>query len=154
VNDHGFDDSRNDTLSRALRQAAPQPPFDDVDWMALHARIGAAAQPTLAAVAAARAVEVARADSAARRPPDVWQPLAGWSPFGIPLAAAATVLLMIGAVAAGSVGRDAPGDATTSFHTLEEELVSGLGAGAGPILAGIGPDDMLDAVLFYGGEDW
>jgi hypothetical protein len=84
----------DDPLGNELHGAS-QPPMDDVDWMALHARIRRAAEPALAARAQALA-ETARPLAGIAASSNVWQPLAGWSPFGIPLAAAATVILMIG----------------------------------------------------------
>jgi hypothetical protein len=139
MNGHMFDESRDEALADALRSAVPQPPMEEVDWDGLHARITAAALPLAEAPAQAW-----------------WQPLAGWSPRGIPMAAAATVLLMLGAGAIGTAARDGA-DATSgaiSFQTVEEELVSGLAIGARPLLAGLETDAMLDAVLFYDGEDW
>jgi hypothetical protein len=140
----------DDPLGNELHGAS-QPPMDDVDWMALHARIRRAAEPALAARAQALA-ETARPLAGIAASSNVWQPLAGWSPFGIPLAAAATVILMIGAARVGTepVRRSDTG----SFRTIEEEFVIGLGGNAAPLVAGIGSEDMLDAVLFYDGEDW
>jgi hypothetical protein len=40
------------------------------------------------------------------------------------------------------------------FVTIEEELASGVAAGARSILAGLDADAMLDVALFYDGEDW
>jgi hypothetical protein len=162
-----FDDSRDtpqeqaDVLRRGLRDAVPPPPMNDVDWKALHARIGVAARPALAELAAGRTATGQPQDQAPwlRAKPaqaqSVWQPLAGWSSRGIPLAAAASVLLMLGAAWLGTTSaRDVSTPDVTSFRTLEEEFMEGLGAGAAPLLAGIGPDELLDAVLFYGGEGW
>jgi hypothetical protein len=154
----------DEVVRRAMREAAHEPPTGDVDWMALQARISAAARPTLDAIAAGRSLDVVRVDEAdaARRPAAprgkvlqgaaVWQPLAGWSPFGIPLAAAATVLLMLGSTLVGGAPA-ATASAGASFRTIEEEFASGLGGGAGALLAG-GTDDMLDVALFLEGEDW
>jgi hypothetical protein len=139
MNGNMFDESRDDALAAALRAAVPQPPMDEVDWDGLHARITAAAAPLTEA-----------------SPPVWWQPLAGWSPRGIPMAAAATVLLMLGAAAIGTAARDGLDvtPARISFETVEEELVRGLAIGSRPLLAGLETDAMLDAVLFYDGEDW
>ncbi|HSJ24959.1 MAG TPA: hypothetical protein VK929_09845 [Longimicrobiales bacterium] len=165
MSDH-FDDSRDtplqgdDALRRGLDDAVPQPPMDDVDWMTLHARIAAAASPNLAALTAARAADAVRQADAIRGLPStrqahsVWQPLARWSPSGIPLAAAATVLLMLGAAWLGTAPAGEVADTgDVAFRTLEEEFVDGLGVSAAPLLAGISADELLDAVLFYGGED-
>jgi hypothetical protein len=146
MNRNMFDDSRDDELADALRSALPQPPTNDVDWDGLHARITAAARPSMAA---------ARPSTAASTPA-WWLPLANWSPRGIPMAAAATVVLMLGAGALGTAGRDGSELTHTaiSFRTVEEELVNGLSIGSRPLLAGMETDAMLDAVLFYDGEDW
>jgi hypothetical protein len=143
----------DDPLRHALGQA-PQPPADEVDWMALHARISSAAQPALRELASTRSTAALRrrgaTDTDSQR--SIWQPLAGWSPFGIPIAAAATVLLMIGAAVIGT--EPALSTEALTFRTIEEEFVTGLGGSAAPLIAGIGTDDMLDAVLFYDAEDW
>jgi hypothetical protein len=135
-----FDDSRDETLARALQDAAPRPPIDDVDWMALHARITGAAQPQLAQPAAS----------------PWWQPIARWSPRGIPLAAAATVLLMIGAGLIGRSSLTTPSlaAADAGFVMVEEELVNGVPVSARPLLAGVEAHGMIDAALFYDREDW
>jgi hypothetical protein len=148
---------RSDPLREALDHAAAQPPVADVDWTALHARIRAAAKPTLAALTAANAADEVRRrnhEAALGRHADahgLLQPLAGWSPFGIPLAAAATVLLMVGAAL---IGTEPLVSDDMAFHTIEEEFMAGLGNGAAPFLATAGADDMLDAVLFYDREEW
>jgi negative regulator of sigma E activity len=145
-----FDDSRDDALRKALRAAVPEPPLDDVDWDALHARITAAAQPH---VRGARPRQRQAPVGGAAAP--WWTPLAGWSARGIPLAAAATVLLVIGAGVIGTRPQTAQAPAEdVAFRTLEEELVSGVSAGSRPLLAGVEAESMLDAALFYEGEDW
>jgi hypothetical protein len=135
-----FRDSHDDELASALREAAPQPPLDDVDWNALQARIRTAAQPALASVGAPSQ--------------QVWQPLAGWSPFGIPLAAAATVLLMLGAGALGTRQVEAAADGDVAFMTIEEELIYGLSNAARALMTDPGNDAVIDVALFYDGEDW
>jgi hypothetical protein len=139
MNRNMFDDTRDDDLADALRSALPQPPMEEVDWDSLQARISAAARPSMAASA-----------------PAWWLPLANWSPRGIPVAAAATVVLMLGAGALGTAGRGGsePMGAAISFRTVEEELVNGLSIGSRPLLAGLETEALLDAVLFYDGEDW
>jgi hypothetical protein len=141
-----------DPLGHALR-SEPQPPVDDIDWSALHARILHAAGPTLAGLAAAGHAAIRAHGAAERRPGGIWLPLAGWSPFGIPLATAAAVLLLIGAALAGTrapADRGTDGDA---LRTIEEELASGLGPGAGALIAGTGSYYLLDAMLLYGDEE-
>jgi hypothetical protein len=133
-----FDDSRDEKLTRALDEALPRPPVDDVDWSALHARIATAAQPLLQPQLVP-VVEQAW-----------WLPLARWSAAGIPLAAAASVLLMIGTARIGGGADATPG----GFVMVEEELVSGAGAQAQPLLAGVEAMDMLDVALFSAGEEW
>jgi hypothetical protein len=138
MNRNMFDDTRDDELADALRSALPQPPMEGVDWDSLHARITAAARPSTTTA------------------PAWWLPLANWSPRGIPMAAAAAVVLMLGAGVLGTAGRDGaePTRAAIAFRTVEEELVNGLSIGSRPLLAGLETDAMLDAVLFYDGEDW
>jgi hypothetical protein len=146
--DHGADDA----LRRALHDAAPAPPADEVDWAALQARITAAAQPLLQPGAAAW--PGGAGTDRATRPPSVWQPLAGWSPFGIPLAAAAAVVLMIGTAALGTRQVGGAEDAGVAFLTIEEALLAGLSSGARPLVADVGTDAMIDLALFHDGEDW
>jgi hypothetical protein len=146
---HSRDGDPTDALTRALRDALPPPPVDGVDWPALQARVTGAAAPELAARAAA-----GRAQARAPRAPRAWwQPLAVWSPRGIPLAAAATAVLMIAAGAVRS-GSGAVAADVNGFVTIEEELASGVAVGARSILAGLDADAMLDVALFYDGEDW
>jgi hypothetical protein len=146
MNRNMFDDSRDEALADALRAAVPEPPLAEVDWQRLQARIAvdAAGHFGNAAVAPVRGMQ------------PWWQPLASWSSRGIPLAAAASVLLMIGAAAIGTAARSAGPSAASAiaFHTVEEELANGVSNGARPLLAGIESDGMLDVVLFYDGEDW
>lgn len=134
-------DARDDALGAALRSAAPAPPIDAVDFAALHARISAAAAPTLAR-------QHRRAPARAW-----WQPLAGWSAAGIPLAAAASVLLVL---AAGGLQREAgpAAGAMVAFRTLEEELAEGLSTDARQLFAEVGSEAVLDVALFSDGEDW
>lgn len=136
-----FDDDRDDVLADALRDAVPEPPLDKVDWSHLQARIAAAAQPHFAP---------AQPRSSAGAP--WWQPLAGWSHRGIPLAAAATVLLMLGAGALGT--RSAAVTGAASFHTVEEELAYGVSTGTRTLLMDMESDAMLDLALFHDREDW
>jgi hypothetical protein len=140
-------DTPDEALQHALRDALPQPPLDDVDWSGLHARVQAVAAARLAATPLAARGRTAAALS-------WWQPLAGWSPFGIPAAAAATVLLVI--AGAALLPARTPGVALTTpeFLTVEEELASGVATGIRPLLAGLDPAAMLDAALFYDGEEW
>ncbi|CAN5705518.1 hypothetical protein BH23GEM9_BH23GEM9_17120 [soil metagenome] len=143
-----FDDSRDEELGRALDDAMPRPPVDDVDWSSLHARITSAAQPLLQQGITLPSLHAAG--------PAWWQPLAGWSHRGIPLAAAATVLLLIGTAALGTAtGRQtAAADDAMAFLTVEEELANGVEYGARSLLAGVGMDAMIDVALFDDGEDW
>jgi hypothetical protein len=122
-------------LRAALRAAVPQPPVDEVDWIGLHARITAAAAPVRRAA----------------QPRAWWQPLAAWSGGGIPLAAAASLLLMI---AAGALRVTPAADAAASFHTVEEELAWSVAVGARPLLADATADEILDVALFHEPEDW
>jgi hypothetical protein len=138
---HIFDDRRDDELARALADALPTPPADDVDWSALHARITVQARPLLQ-----RAPAVAKS---------WWQPMAHWSRAGIPLAAAASVLLVLGTARIGAGPTDTAGaDTAPGFVMIEEALVDGVAGEARPLLAGIEAADMVDVALFYEGEDW
>ena len=141
-----------DALTQALRDAVPEPPANDVDWPALRVRIDAAAAPALAARATRAGAAGGRA-RAARAMRAWWQPLAVWSPRGIPVAAAATVVLMIAAGAVRSGGGTSALDAG-GFVTIEEELANGVAAGARSILSELDADAMLDVALFYDGEEW
>lgn len=148
----GFDQGRDETLADALRRAVPEPPVHEVDWASLQARIASAAQPHLAGRASAAATPTGSMVPPGRREAAAWwQPLAGWSPRGIPLAAAASVLLMLGAAALGTAGAGSP---APTFLTLEEELAYAAPAGARPLLMELERDDMLDVALFYDTEDW
>lgn len=127
MNEHEMDDERLRTLIRA---AAPAPPAAEVDWSALHARIMTRGRPLL------------------RRTPAWWQLLAGWSSKGIPAAAAAAA---IAALLLGTVLR--PGvDNGPAFVAIEEELAADLD-GALPVFIAGADDEVLDALLFYDGED-
>jgi hypothetical protein len=135
--------TRDDALGAVIRRGTPAPPVDAVDWPALHARITAAAAPLLEGVRPAVAPAPAR---------PWWQPLAGWSPLGIPAAAAASVLLVL---AAGALEqRTEPASSAAAFMTVEEELAGGLSAGARVLLADPGSSAVLDVALFAEGEDW
>jgi anti-sigma factor RsiW len=146
-NDGRRGDAAAEALRDALRDAAPVPPVDAVDWSALHARINAAAAPLL------KSTRPMAEPSAAGRAHTLWQPLAVWSPLGIPLAAAAAVVLMFGAGALGSQ-QAGVADADVAFVTVEEALVNGLSGGVRPLLAGLDSDAFIDVALFYDGEDW
>jgi hypothetical protein len=181
ITDRHQDVPGDDDLRHALQEALPEPPAGEVDWEALHARVTTAARPKLDAMATGEATPPVQGDARAGRrgrlqtapssqdaragrrgrlqtapssqdAGTVWQPLAGWSPRGIPLAAAASLLLMLGATLMGGSPAGGP-TAVASFRTIEEEFASRLAPGAGALLAG-GSDDMLDAVLFPDGEDW
>jgi negative regulator of sigma E activity len=121
-------------LRSLLKRHARKPPADDVDWSALHARITTTAAPQF------------------RRRPQVvwWQQVAGWSPRGIPLAAAAAAALAI-VLGTGIVGTGATGqDSSASFLTLEEELAAG---SVVFLAASDDVDAVIDALLFYDMEE-
>jgi hypothetical protein len=141
LDEHEHEHEHDEALRGALRAAIPEPPLDAVDWIGLHARIGAAARPLL---------------SRTQRPapvPGWWQPLAQWSPRGIPLAAAASLLLVF---ATGTLGPEAATATSPAelFRTVEEELAYGAVSGSRPLLEGMGSEGILDVALFYDGEDW
>jgi hypothetical protein len=127
-------DVSDDGLRAALGAAFPEPPVDDVDWIGLHGRI-------VGAAATRRRTVPVRA---------WWQPLAGWSRRGIPLAAAASALLVL---AAGALQLRTAGTTDAAlFSTVEEELAWGAGAGGLPLLDELDGEGMLDVALFY--EEW
>jgi hypothetical protein len=73
------DNEMHDMELRALlRENTPEPPYDAVDWSALHAGITARARPLLQ-----------------RAPAPWWQLIAGWSTYGIPATAGAAALLLV-----------------------------------------------------------
>jgi hypothetical protein len=132
----------HDELRAALAAAVPAPPLDAVDWDGLQARISAAAMPLLVQPAQ-------RAPVAAW-----WQPLAGWSPRGIPLAAAASLLLVLGAGMLRTEPASFTAHAVAYFWTVEEELAWGTVSGGRPLLDEVSGDGILDVALFYEGEEW
>lgn len=142
-----FDDSRDEELARVLRDATPEPPMHEVDWAALHARITAAAQSSLQPA-------VQPSTGAQPRVSTVWQPLSAWSRRGIPLAAAASTLLVIGAAWLGLAEQAQPQQAGAEFVMVEEQLAGGAGFGAGSLFAGLDADEMIDVALFGDGEEW
>lgn len=113
-----------------LHAATPEPPFDHVDWAALHARVTSRAAPILK-----------------RTHASWWQHVAGWSVRGIPAAAAAAVLVMF---VIGDVVRPPAANGTADFHTIEEALASALPDEGVSVLLESG--DVADALLFYGVE--
>lgn len=131
----------HDAALRALLRAnAPEPPVDEVDWNALHARIAQRAQPVL------------------QRGPgstSSWHMLARWSPLGVPLtaAAAAIVALLIASDAVAPRASAAPladAAASESLVTVEEALTYTITDEERAVLiAGADEAEMLDAVLFF-----
>jgi hypothetical protein len=134
-----FDDSRNPELQRALRDALPPPPIDAVDWTALQQRITAAAQPHFQPAPAVQTV---------------WQPLAGWSRLGIPLSAAAALVMVLIGTGVLTAPATEPTARDDGYVTIEEELFNGLGAAGQSLLAELDGDAFVDVALFYDGEDW
>lgn len=138
MNDHDIDSSRDAELRDLLQRNTDAPPFDDVDWPALRARITSAAAPLLGM----------RLPSATW-----WQLVAAWSTRGVPVAATAAaavlVVLATGLLPDRPVSNDAMGAATEpiaySFITLEEELAYG---SAALMVASNDSDAVLDALLF------
>lgn len=119
----------DEVLKALLRAESPVPPFDEVDWAGLHARITAGAAPLL------------RGRSGAW-----WHYLAAWSWRAAPAAAAAAaaVLLLLGQVARPAVQVTT---AAGEFRIVEEELADAMVVDALPLLVPSG-DDLLDAALF------
>lgn len=121
-----------------LRANTAAPPVDDVDWPALHTRITTGAGPLL------------------RRTATTWWQLLGGRSFskGHTTAAAAAVITLI---VAGALMPDRPAAhaGTGEFPFIEEELAASLAYASVPLLAADADnDDVLDALLFYDGEEW
>lgn len=126
----GHGEHRDDREWKALLRAnTPEPPYDDVDWSALHARITTRTRPLVQ-----------------RAPASWWQHVAGWSLRGVPAAAAAAALVLL---VVSDVVRP-PSAAIADFHTIEEELAAAMPDEGMPFLDEGG--DMTDALLFYGTE--
>ncbi|HKY59925.1 MAG TPA: hypothetical protein VJP59_02840 [Gemmatimonadota bacterium] len=67
------DPTRDPVLASALRELAPEPPMDEVDWDRLERRISARAREAVA----------------------WWQPIAAWARPAIPLGLAAGIALFV-----------------------------------------------------------
>lgn len=114
-------------LRAHLRAAAPSPPYDEVNFDALQARVLAEIR--------ARALPVAV--------PSWWEHAAGWGRVAVPLALAASVLCAISLVRPSAVSRDVavhrmamtahdralhaavlgPGDGATLVNSMAAEVV-------------------------------
>lgn len=139
MNDHDIDSTRDAELRELLQRNTDAPPFDDVDWSALRARITSAAAPLLGM----------RSPSSAW-----WQLVAGWSSRGVPVAATAAAAVLV-ALGTGLLP-DRPTDdgapvaqsetVAPAFITLEEELAYG---SAALMVAGNDSDAVVDALLFH-----
>lgn len=112
-----------------LRANTPEPPFDDVNWTVLHARIIDRARPL---------VQHTRKEW--------WQHVAGWSARGIPAAAAAAAIVML---LVSDVVRPSA-SAASEVRTIEQALAAALPDDSMPLL--LEADDMADALLFHGVE--
>ncbi|HSK17496.1 MAG TPA: hypothetical protein VK912_00040 [Longimicrobiales bacterium] len=133
MSEHTHDES----LRELLRANAPAPPFDDVDWAALHARTTARAGPLLR-----------------RRTITWWQVLGARSPHvrNAIAAAAIVVLLLTGVV---MPERPAPDTAQAGYHTIEEELALSIPYSSVPLLASDADNGaVIDALLLYDREEW
>ncbi|HEX7120659.1 MAG TPA: hypothetical protein VF212_17835 [Longimicrobiales bacterium] len=133
---------RGDALRRALREAAPRPPLEAVDWDRLHARVMAGAR------------QLGPRAGARRR---WWDVAAAWASRGVPItataAAAAAAVLALGGSPTGrgpaggpSAGGPPPGTpawGSAPAPTLEEWLA----ADAGPLLADAAAEDALARAL-------
>lgn len=125
----GHELNTDEALKALLRAESPAPPFDDVDWARLHARITAGAAPLLRG-----------------RTGSWWQYLAAWSYRAAPAAAAAAAAVML---LLGQIGRPTAEVTTAAaeFRIVEEELADVMIAESLPLLVPTG-DDLLDAALF------
>lgn len=127
-------------LQEAVREAFASPPYDAVDWNALHGRIMAAAAPALER----------------KRRPSGWDVLGGWSRRGVPLvatAAAAAMVLVFGGVFDALIG-----PATVAVHdvaTVEDALASALPEPARSlVLSDSEQEALINAVVYLNGEEW
>lgn len=133
MSEHTHDES----LRELLRANAPAPPFDEVDWGALHARTTARAVPLLR-----------------RRTVTWWQVLGPRSPHvrNAVAAAAVVVLLLTGVL---MPERPAPDSAQAAYRTIEEELALSIPYSSVPLLAGDADNGtVIDALLLYDREEW
>ncbi len=98
------DHDQDARLRAQLREALPQPPLDEVDWVALRRRIAADAAPRLARLAARPRVRNAW-----------WEYAARWAGPALPaaFAAAAALVLVLGRL----MGTAAPATAGTAVET-------------------------------------
>lgn len=131
MNEH--DDS---TWKELLRANSTPPPIDDVDWTAFHARITAGAAPLLH-----------------RRTITWWLLLGGESTRVVRAAVAAAFAIVILSTIA-MPQRPAVHRGGTEFRTIEEQLAGTLPYSSVQLLAaGADRADVLDALLFYDGEE-
>lgn len=134
--EHPYEDQPDPILRAALRAAVPEPPLENVDWNALHARIQTHAQPLLL-----------------QQRKSLLHLLGSWSHRGSVLAAAAAALMAV--VLVGTTIVSAESGSGDGYRTVEEELAYALPVAARTLLGSAGePETMLDAVLFYDAEEW
>ena len=139
MTDHDFDPDRDAELRSLLREQVA-PPFDQVDWHRLLARITADAEPLLARARSSAGRLRTGAQQAAW-----WQMLAAWSARGIPVAATAAAAAIV-FIVTGSLERPRAVATADTYITLEEELAYG---SAALTAAGNDSDAVLNALLFY-----
>ena len=126
------------SLKALLRTSAPAPPFDDVDWAALHARTTACAAPLL------------------RRRSGTWWQVLGRSPSHSLRAAALTAAIAL-VLLTSVMMTERPSTAAyeTEFRTIEEELALSVPYASVPLLAaGADNGTIIDALLLYDQEEW
>ena len=133
MSEHTHDES----LRELMRAHVPAPPFDDVDWAALHVRTTARAAPLLR-----------------RRTVTWWQVLGARSPHARnAIAAAAVVVLLLTGVLMPE--RPAQDTAQAGYRTIEEELALSIPYSSVPLLASDADNGaVIDALLLYDREDW
>lgn len=132
---HSYEDT---ALREVMRTHAPEPPLDDVDWAALHARTTDAAAPLLR-----------------RRTGTWWQLLGSASSRNQRVAAAAAGMALLLATGVAMPDRPAPALAQAEFRTIEEELAFNLPYASVPLLAADASNgDVIDALLLYDREEW
>lgn len=132
----GYSDAEWQTL---LRANTAEPPVDRVDWQSLHTRITNDAAPVL------------------RRRVGTWWQLLGsraTHEFRNAAAVAAMAVLLLSWAFMPDRPATAQDTAVVQVPTIEEELTASLAYSSVPLLAADADrGDVLDALLFYDGDD-
>ena len=126
-----------DMLTRAVRAASPEPPFEAVDWDALHGRIMVQAPGILAR-------------STIRR--SWWDVAAAWAARGIPIAAASAAAAAL-ALAFGGIPTPSRLAEYEALAALPTTLEAELAADASPFVDHDAEDAIAWALLSFEGEE-